>query len=100
MAKSLLDSLELLEELSRCLDQEYKYGHCKCWKHIAEFFGIPEEDYQNFKCNKVHSPTELLFEFLKSDRPDITVGNLKHGLAQIERQDVINILLKHETECE
>ena len=99
MTKSLLDSLELLEELSRCLDQEYKYGHCKCWKHIAEFFGIPEEDYQNFKCNKVHSPTEILFEFLKSDNPHITVGILKHGLAQIERKDVIDILIKHE-KCE
>lgn len=96
LTKSLLDSLELLEKLSRCLDQEYKYGHCKCWKHIAEFFGIPEKDYQNFKCNKVHSPTEILFEFLKSDSPHITVGSLKHGLAQIERKDVIDILLQHE----
>lgn len=96
LTKSLLDSLELLEELSRCLDQEYRYGRCKCWKHIAEFFDIPENDYQNFKCNKVHSPTEILFEFLKSDSPDITVGMLKHGLAQIERKDVIDILIKHE----
>ena len=99
LTKSLLDSLELLEELSRCLDQEYRYGRCKCWKHIAEFFDIPENDYQNFKCNKVHSPTEILFEYLKSDSPHITVGMLKHGLAQIERKDVIDILIKHE-KCE
>ena len=81
------------------MDQEYSYGHCKCWKHIAEFFGIPENDYLNFKCNKVHSPTEILFEFLQCDNPHITVGNLKQGLAQIERRDVIDILIKHK-ECE
>ena len=78
------------------MDKEYKYGQCKCWKHIAEFFGIPEEKYENFKCNKVHSPTEVMFEYLESDRPGITVGDLKNGLHQIERQDVIGILIKHE----
>lgn len=92
----MLGSLELLEESSRCLDQEYKYGRCKCWKHIAEFFGVPEEDYQNFKCNQVHSPTEVMFEYLQSVMPDITVGVLKDGLAQIDRQDVTSILLEHE----
>ncbi|KAJ7339409.1 hypothetical protein OS493_005804 [Desmophyllum pertusum] len=96
LTKTILGFLELLEALGRCLDKEYKYGQCKCWKHIAEFFRIPEQKYENFKCNKVHSPTEVMFEYLESDRPDITVGDLKNGLHQIERQDVIGILIKHE----
>ncbi len=96
LTKTLLRSLELLEALSRCLDQEYRYGRCKCWKHIAEIFEIPEEDYQNFKCNQVHSPTEVMFEYLQSVRPDITIEVLKDGLAQIGRQDVTAMLLKHE----
>ncbi|XP_078382634.1 uncharacterized protein LOC144665279 isoform X2 [Oculina patagonica] len=94
--KTMLGSLELLEETSRCLDQEYKYGQCKCWKHVAQFFGVPEEEYENFKCSQVHSPTEVMFEYLESVRPEITVGVLKDGLAQIDRQDVTDILLKHE----
>ncbi|KAJ7339414.1 hypothetical protein OS493_005809 [Desmophyllum pertusum] len=38
-----------------------------------------------------------MFEYLQSVSPDITVGDLKNGLCQIERQDVIGILLTHET---
>ncbi len=78
------------------MDQEYRYGHCKCWKHVAEFFKIPEKDYKDFNCNQVHSPTEVMFEFLQTDNPDIKVGVLKDALAQIERHDVIAILMKHE----
>ena len=99
LSKTLLGSLEVLEALSRCLDKEYKYGRCKCWKHIAEFFDIAEEEYESFKCNQVHSPTEVMFEYLQSVMPDITVGDLKDGLAQMERQDVTDILLKHQI-CE
>lgn len=99
LTKTKLGFLELVEALGRCLDKEYKYGQCKCWKHIAEVFDIPEDEYENFNCNKVHSPTEVMFEYLQSVSPDITVGDLKNGLCQIERQDVIGILLTHET-CE
>ena len=38
-----------------------------------------------------------MFEYLQSARPNITVGALKDGLAQIDRQDVIDIFMKHET---
>ena len=99
LTKTLLDCLGLLEASSRCLDPEYRYGHCRCWKHVAEFFGVPEEEYQNFKCSKVQSPTEVMFEFLKSVSPDTTVGTLKDALAHINRHDVIDILVKHE-KCE
>lgn len=99
LEKTLLGSLEVLEASSRSLDKEYRYGRCKCWKHLAEIFGISKEEYESFKCNQVHSPTEVMFEYLGSVMPDITVGDLKDGLAKIERQDVTDILIKHET-CE
>jgi len=94
-----LGSLEVLEAASKSLDKEYRYGHCKCWKHLAEFFRISKEEYESFNCNQVHSPTEVMFEYLESVMPHITVGDLKDGLAQIERQDVIGILIKHQN-CE
>ena len=96
LAKMILDCLELLEDLCRCLDKEYKYGTCKCWKHIAEFFDIEEQEYQNFKCSQIHSPTEVMFEYLQSCHPDITIGNVKDGLHSIAREDVINVLVKYE----
>ena len=86
----------MLEELSRSLDKEYKYGACKCWKHAAQCFGIEEQEYQSFKCNKIQSPTEVMFEYLQACSPDTTIDNLKAGLRSIERQDVINILISYE----
>ena len=96
LAKTILGCLVLLEALCRCLDKEYKYGACKCWKHVAEYFGIEEQEYQNFKCNQIHSPTEVMFEFLKTCSPGITIGDIKAGLNSIGRQDVINVLVKYE----
>ena len=96
LAKTTLDCLELLEGLCRCLDKEYKYGASKCWKHIAEHFGIEEEEYQNFKCSQIHSPTEVMFEYLQASRPGITIGDIKNGLCLIAREDVINVLVKYE----
>ena len=99
LTKTMLSCLDLLEALCRCLDKEYKYGQCKCWKHLAEFFGISEDEYQKFEYQQILSPTELMFEYLQSTDPDLTIGGLKDGLRQIERLDVISILIKHE-KCE
>lgn len=96
LAKTILGCLELLEGLCRCLDKEYTYGTSKCWKHIAEAFGIKEQDYQNFKCSQFHSPTEVMFEYLKTCSPEVTVGHVKDGLSSIERQDVIAVFVKYE----
>jgi len=96
LAKAILDCLELLEGLSRSLDKEYKYGACKCWKHAAEYFGIEEEEYQNFKCTLIHSPTEVMFEYLQTCSPEMTVADVKGGLHSIGRQNVIDVLTKYE----
>lgn len=95
-ADTILGCLDLLEALGRCLDKEYKYGHCKCWKHLSEHFGISEAVYRSFKFQKENSPTELMFEYLQSSLPDITVESLKDALNQIERNDVISVLINYE----
>ena len=100
LAKTIPDCLELLEGLCRCLDKEYRYGACKCWKHIAENFGIKEKEYQNFKCSQIHSPTEVMFEYLQTSNPDLAIGEMKCALHSIGRQDVVGVLVKHdESEC-
>lgn len=96
LAKTILDCLDLLEGLSRCLDKEYKYGSCKCWKHVAEYFDIEEQEYQNFNCSQVHSPTEVMFEYLQTRRPEITIGDVKGGLRLIAREDVVLVLVEYE----
>ncbi|XP_067043167.1 uncharacterized protein [Acropora muricata] len=100
LAKTILDRLDLLEELSRCLDKEYKYGRNQCWKHVAEYFGIDEEKYQSFGCSKIHSPTEEMFDYLDATDTKLTIGKLKEKLLSVERQDVIDVLVEYEkTDC-
>jgi len=99
LAKTVLGHLELLEGLSRSLDKEYKNGVCKCWKHIAEHFDIERDDYQNFRCNQVHSPTEAMFDYLESSRPETTIGKVKEGLQSIGIQDVVDVLIEYQN-CE
>ncbi|XP_022806783.1 uncharacterized protein LOC111343857 [Stylophora pistillata] len=96
LTRTLLGWLELLEALCRSLDKEYKYGQCKYWKHLAEHFHISEQEYQRFEYQPVLSPTELMFEYLQTSDPDVTIGCLKDGLRQIQRLDVINVLILHE----
>ncbi|XP_027043735.1 uncharacterized protein LOC113671684 isoform X1 [Pocillopora damicornis] len=96
LKETLLSCLELLEALCRSLDKEYKYGLCKYWKHLAEYFHISEQEYQRFEFQPVFSPTELLFEYLQTADPDVTIGCLKVGLRKIERLDVIDLLVQHE----
>jgi len=96
LAKTVLGHLELLEGLSRSLDKEYKNGVCKCWKHIAEHFDIERDDYQNFRCNQVHSPTEAMFDYLESSRPETTIGKVKEGLQSIGIQDVVDVLIEYQ----
>ena len=52
--------------------------------------------YQSFRCNKIPSPTEEMFDYLETTDTKVTIGKLKDKLRSIERQDVIDVLL----ECE
>lgn len=96
LATSVRNNLELLEGLANCLDKEYEGGKIKCWKHLCEYFGVEAKTYEDFPCSKEHSPTEDLFEFLKTTRSkEFTVGKLKDMLSSIERPDVQVVLLEY-----
>ena len=95
LATSVLNNLELLEGLGKSLDGEYKYGEIKCWKHLSQYFGVEAETYEDFTRSQKHSPTEDLFEFLRTRQPEeFTVGKLKDKLSSIERSDIHPVLLE------
>ena len=97
LGKSLLDNLELLEDLASCLDRGDPYGNPKCWKHLAQHFGVEANCYETFTYSP-RGPTEKLFAFVISrDADTFTIDMLKSGLRGIERGDIItNILVKHQ----
>lgn len=94
----MLNNLELLEGLGKGLDKEYKCGgEIKCWKHLAGYFGVKAEIYETFTYSQERSPTEDLFELLKTKKPnEFTIGKLKDRLSDIHRQDVQDVLLTHQ----
>lgn len=94
----MLNNLELLEGLGKSLDKEYKLGgEIKCWKHLAEYFEIEAKIYEDFTCCHERSPTEDLFEFLETEKPEeFTIGKLKDKLQSINRPDVQDVLLTHQ----
>lgn len=96
LATSVLNNLELLEGLGKCLDKEYKYrGGKKCWKHLAQHFEVEAKIYEDFTRSQERSPTEDLFEFLKTRKPkEFTIGKLKNKLSSINRQDVQDVILE------
>ena len=98
LSESVRSNLELLEGLARCLDKQHPYGRQKCWKHVAEYFGVEAGTYKAFTCRPENSPTENLFYFLKTRFHDqFTIKKLKDGLNCIERNDVIHdVLMKYQ----
>ena len=93
-------SLELSEALGRYLDKEYRYGNIKCWKHLAENFGVEPDTYERFGNSLMHSPTERLFEYLRTFRPKLTVEEIMDALASIDRQDVVQKVFFKLQPCE
>lgn len=97
LEKSVLNNLELLEGLAKYLDQGDPHGNPKCWRNLAEHFGVEASIYQTFTCSP-RSPTEKLFAYLENrDGDKFTIEILKSGLHDIDRKDIItNILVKHQ----
>ncbi|XP_068737776.1 uncharacterized protein [Montipora capricornis] len=96
--KSVRNNLTLLERIARCLDKEQRHGTMKCWKHLAEQFGVEESIYKTFTSCPENSPTENLFDFLKTRKPtEFTIKKFKEGMNSIDRNDVIeDVFKKHQ----
>lgn len=62
------------------------------WRHLAESLGVPGDVCLSFICDQEHSPTEDLFEYLETWKPNMTIGDLKKSLRSMSRNDLVQFL--------
>ena len=68
----------------------------KNWKVLAYKLGVSNEVYDAFDENgPKKSPTKMMLEWLKSERPEMTVDQLRKALEDIDRADARDILDKY-----
>ena len=72
---------------SVCVNLNNRNPALKNWRHLACAFEVPRKIYNDFNPNKPLSPTKLLFEWIFTNRRDLTVGQLCAALKRIERND-------------
>lgn len=73
------------------LDKEEKPGK-RNWKYLADMFGVPQSESQNFGESIHENPSEKLFEYLCVKRPYLTTGEVKKHLKNLKMQDVLDVL--------
>ena len=67
-------------------------GWKKCYKHLAEYFEVPEEVLLKIQTSSTNHPSERLFYYLLTVKPDITIGAIKDSLGTLGRKDIVEIL--------
>jgi len=92
-----VDGSELLADIGECLNKDKRAF--KNWRNLANGLKIPHEVYDAFDTSKEaeKSPTKMLFEWLATCKPHLSVGDLLTGLEQIDRYDVVELVTKETT---
>ena len=89
---SLFDSdPEVIAKMAFLLDKEEKPGK-RNWKHLADMFGVPRSESENFGESIEENPTQQLFEWLHVKRPCLTIGEVKEHLKILKMPDVLEVL--------
>lgn len=89
---SLFDSHpQVIGEMAFLLDKEEKPGK-RNWKHLADMFGVPRSESQNFGESIDENPTKYLLEYLNSTIPGLTIGEVKLHLKNLKMEDVLEVL--------
>ena len=83
---------EFMEELCFCLDREMKF--IRNWRGLASKFLVDLDVIRRLGRYDYISPTILLFDFLATSNPDLTIKELRDILLEIERSDLISLLIK------
>ena len=78
---------DIMRSICVCLNSTNRA--LKNWRHLAHAFNVPREIYKDFNPEKPTSPTNLLFQWIYSNRTDLTVGQLCNALQSIDRNDVV-----------
>lgn len=82
---------DLLNSISTLLNK--KSPGVKNWKILAYKLGVPNEVYDEFEENlPKKSPTKMMLKWLNSERPGLTVEQLRTALKEIGRADALEIL--------
>ncbi|XP_053461417.1 IGF-like family receptor 1 isoform X2 [Nycticebus coucang] len=94
----LLDELEVLEELIVLLDPEPGPGggmSCGTTRHLAARYGMPATwSTFTYSLRPSRSPLQALIELVVAREPSATLGQLGAHLAQIGREDALQVLSK------
>nr|XP_019948278.1 PREDICTED: IGF-like family receptor 1 isoform X1 [Paralichthys olivaceus] len=89
--QTVLDNLDVLEELVILLDPESQAG--KNTKHLASHCSFPSTWVTyTYSMKDIKSPLKAVLEGVTSKHPDWTVAHLAKLLSKMERNDAITIL--------
>lgn len=89
-----MEDLNVMEEVCNLLDQPVKKPK-KNWLHVGYSFDVSPQIMKVFSPldpEDAQGPTEALFKFLATARPELTLSSLVVALHMIERPDAIEIL--------
>ena len=89
-------SASLLDEIALALDVTSLV--LANWYHLAIKLGVPREDCWNFEKRSTQSPTNELFQYLETTRPQMTLKKLKQTLHELKRMDLLYYLDKQSLE--
>ncbi|XP_023372706.1 IGF-like family receptor 1 isoform X3 [Otolemur garnettii] len=94
----LLDELEVLEELIVLLDPEPGPGggtSCGTTRHLAARYGMPATwSTFTYSLRPSRSPLRALIELVVAREPSASLGQLGAHLAQLGREDALQVLSK------
>ena len=79
-----------MTKIASSLDEE-KPGQPN-WKNLADAFGVPQSESDNFGESIDRNPAKDLLEYLQVTKPHLTIVDIKQHLEILKMQDVLDVL--------
>ena len=86
----------LLDEIALALDSTSRVS--ANWKKLAMKLGVPEKTCLELGRRSTQNPTNQLFQYFATSRPQMTLKVLKEALCFAERNDLLKVLQNMEGE--
>ena len=84
-----------MDVLAQALDKTPAPGWKKCYTHLAYHFKVPQEVALRIQTNSTNNPSERLFFYLGTIKPDMATGVIKNSLTTLGRNDVVDVFNKY-----
>ena len=68
------------------------------WYKLAMKLGVPRNDCWKLETRSTQNPTNQLFQYLETARPQMTLKKLKEALQSMTRNDLLKIIQKQNLE--